>query len=89
MIAAGAAAGAGGRERMRASLTGVKDGTNTLYHLPADCDTSAHYEVQVNGVGVEPVTDFTVDADPLQLTLKVALTAPEKLDVVYYPVMSS
>lgn len=85
MIEEGGAAGAGGRERIRASLSGAKDGVNTLYTLPADCDTDAHYEVQVNGVGVEPSLDYTVGANPLELTLVVALTAPEKLDVVYYP----
>ena len=89
MIEAGSAAGAGGRERVRASLTGMKDGSNQVYRLPDDCDATAHYEVQVNGIGVEPVTDFIVGTDPLELTLKVALTAPEKLDVVYYPVVSS
>lgn len=88
MIEASAGAGAGGRERVRASLTGAKDGVNMLYSLPADCDTTAHYELQVNGVGVEPVTDFNVGVDPLQLTLVVALTAAEKLDVVYYPVIT-
>lgn len=87
MIEASAGAGAGGRERVRAALTGAKDGVNTVYRLPADCDTSAHYELQVNGVGVEPVVDFSVGVDPLELTLVVALTASEKLDVIYYPVV--
>lgn len=84
MLSVGEAAGAGGRERIRAQLTGNKDGTNQTYHLPVDCDTSAHYEVQVNGVGIEPNRDFTVGATPTELTLVVALTAPETIDAIYY-----
>lgn len=87
VIAESGGAGLGGRERLRASLVGTKDGINTDFALPAALDVSAHYEVQYNGVGIEPSTDFSVDgSDPRLLHLIDAPDNFDTLDVIYYPV---
>ena len=89
VIAEGGSGGQGGRERLRASLLGTKNSVNTVITLPADVDVAAQYEVQYNGVGIEPGIDFTVEAANAHVLATVdAPDSYDSLDVIYYKVVT-
>ncbi len=86
VVAQAGDAGQGGRERVRTNVVGTKDGINLDFTLPSTVDTSAHYEVQYNGVGIEPSNDYTVDgSNPNLLHLVDAPDSFDTLDVIFYP----
>lgn len=87
VLADGGGAGQGGRERDRVDLVGTKDGVNMGFTLPAVVDPEAHYEIQYNGQGLDPIRDYTIDgANPRLLHFVDAPESFDILDVVFYPV---
>lgn len=73
---------ASGRMVLRGDLTGVRDGENTAFTLPAVVDSGVYFEIRCSRIPLIPA-DYIING--LNVILRCAPESYQGLDIVYYP----